>query len=74
MYFVVPPDSDWTHIANLTNDDSWLPEKMREYFVEVERNGYLPPDQLGHGYDGFVSVCQDPSTKRDLANYPSRHR
>ncbi|KAH0592820.1 hypothetical protein MHUMG1_09465 [Metarhizium humberi] len=55
MYFVVPPDSDWTHIANLTNDDSWLPEKMREYFVEVERNGYLPPDQLGHGYDGFVS-------------------
>ncbi len=58
MYFVAPPDNDWKHIAELTQDVSWTADKMRTYFVELERNGYLPPDVPGHGYDGYVSVRQ----------------
>ncbi|KAM3428022.1 hypothetical protein MY4824_009088 [Beauveria thailandica] len=58
MYFVAPPDNDWKYIAELTKDDSWTAESMRKYFVEVERNGYLPPDAPGHGSDGYVSSHQ----------------
>lgn len=57
MNFALPPDNDWRVIAELTGDDSWMPENMREYFMELERNEYLPGGAPGHGYDGYVSVC-----------------
>src|SRR5687767_7721722 len=28
---VYPHESDWTHIAELTGDESWRPDKMRRY-------------------------------------------
>ena len=57
MNLALPPDNDWRYIAELTGDDSWLPEKMRKYFAELERNQYLPDGVPGHGYDGYVEVC-----------------
>jgi choline dehydrogenase len=56
MNFVYPPDSDWTHIAELTADGSWSPENMREHFVAYENNTYLPLDTPGHGFDGYIEV------------------
>ncbi|KAJ6783556.1 hypothetical protein PWT90_07710 [Aphanocladium album] len=56
MNFALPPDNDWRHIADLTGDASWRPEKMRNLFVEIEKNGYLPDRQPGHGKHGFVST------------------
>ncbi|GLA17300.1 hypothetical protein AnigIFM62618_004435 [Aspergillus niger] len=65
---IYPHRSDWTYIANLTNDPSWLPDPMREYYVRLEDNHYLPPDIPGHGDTGWLStehapinlVLQDP--------------
>ncbi|OJJ71801.1 hypothetical protein ASPBRDRAFT_43172 [Aspergillus brasiliensis CBS 101740] len=65
---IYPHRSDWTYIANLTNDPSWLPESMREHYIRLENNHYLPRGLPGHGYTGWFStehapinlVLQDP--------------
>lgn len=56
MNVVLPPDSDWTHFAEVTGDESWGPENMRSMFVELERNTYVPEGTPGHGFDGYISV------------------
>lgn len=57
MNFVLPPDNDWLHIAQLTGDRSWEPKNMRKFFTEFEKNEYLPgARQPGHGYNGYISV------------------
>lgn len=56
MNLALPPDNDWRFIAELTGDNSWQPSQMRKYFVELERNGYLPPGMPGHGYNGYIEV------------------
>lgn len=65
MNWALPPDNDWRYIANLTDDESWRPEQMKQYFMELERNEYLPEDVPGHGYDGYVAVCR-PSLECEL--------
>ncbi len=60
MVTVYPHESDWDHIADLTQDESWRPESMRRYFERVERNQYLgfgAPRQ-GHGFEGWLAVEQ----------------
>ncbi|RAL03458.1 GMC family oxidoreductase [Aspergillus ibericus CBS 121593] len=65
---VYPDRSDFEYIANLTGDDSWAPDNMRQYFAKLENNHYLLPGAPGHGYDGWLSteyapinlVLQDP--------------
>ncbi|KAF2159404.1 hypothetical protein M409DRAFT_30154 [Zasmidium cellare ATCC 36951] len=59
MNWALPPDNDWRYIATLTNDDSWRPEQMRQYFMELERNEYLPEGIPGHGYDGGFGETDD---------------
>jgi choline dehydrogenase len=58
MITVVPHDSDWNGIAELTGDDSWRAEKMHKYFTKLERNAYKPPPELasGHGTSGWLQV------------------
>lgn len=56
MNFVLPPDNDWQAIADLTGDDSWTAENMREHFVAFERNGYVEEGASGHGFDGYIGV------------------
>jgi choline dehydrogenase len=47
MITVIPQDSDWKHIADITRDDSWQPERMRSYFARLERCHYVPrPDSV----------------------------
>ncbi|KAI0483412.1 hypothetical protein F4859DRAFT_503053 [Xylaria cf. heliscus] len=55
MNFVLPPDNDWEYIAELTGDDSWRAQKMRDYFIQLERNVYTDGQKPGHGYDGYIS-------------------
>lgn len=62
MITVLPHDSDWDAIADLTGDDSWRADKMRRYFQNVEANGYLGGGERGHGYDGWLSVERFPLT------------
>ncbi|CAM1506240.1 Fc.00g058810.m01.CDS01 [Cosmosporella sp. VM-42] len=55
MNLALPPDEEWRRIAESTGDNSWQPEQMRRYFIELERNQYLPDGEPGHGYDGYIS-------------------
>lgn len=67
MITVYPHDSDWDHIAAMTGDESWRPDKMRRYFERLEHCTYVdPPPQgapnpSGHGYEGWLKTSQaDP--------------
>jgi choline dehydrogenase len=63
MILVLPHDSDWNQLADLTGDRSWRAEHMREYFERIEHCDYRPRDRvlakLGrnpsrHGFDGWL--------------------
>lgn len=56
MNFMLPPDSFWDYIADITDEETWSAQNMRDYFIEIENNTYAPPDTPGHGYDGYISV------------------
>jgi len=43
MITVVPQESDWNAIAEITGNDSWRAEHMRTYFTRLERCQYVPP-------------------------------
>ncbi|KAK7179530.1 hypothetical protein DPSP01_011964 [Paraphaeosphaeria sporulosa] len=53
---VYPHKSDWDGIASLTGDFSWAAEKMRKYFVKLERSRYVPSGIVGHGFDGWLTT------------------
>ncbi|KAL2269622.1 hypothetical protein VTJ83DRAFT_1806 [Remersonia thermophila] len=53
---VLPPNSDWDHIANLTGDVSWNAASIRNIFQQVEKNQYLPSGTPGHGFDGYLHI------------------
>ena len=60
MITMVPHDSDWEHIADLTGDESWRAKNMWKYFQRVEHCLYETPpqpgesDPTGHGYQGWL--------------------
>ncbi|MGI8991264.1 MAG: GMC family oxidoreductase [Bryobacteraceae bacterium] len=43
MITVIPQDSDWNGIAEITGDESWKAERMRQYFARLENCKYVPP-------------------------------
>lgn len=63
MITVYPHNSDWQHIADLTGDSSWAPEKMRAYFEKLERCTYVrdpgegKPNPTRHGYKGWLTTA-----------------
>jgi len=62
MITVCPHDSDWENIVSETGDTSWAPDRMRPYFQNLERCGYVDdpgegkPNPTGHGYKGWLST------------------
>ncbi len=65
MIFMLPHDSDWDSIAELSGDDSWRASNMRHYARRLETCHYRPIwrvlqragiDPTGHGYDGWLSI------------------
>lgn len=76
MITVVPHDSDWNHIAELTGDDSWRAEKMWSYFQKLERCTYRadpskePDGAIERLVDGFRAVF---GLKRLPDDEPSEH-
>jgi len=68
MITVVPHDSDWNGIADLTGDESWRADRMWTYFQRVERCLYRKPpkpgksDPSGHGFEGWLGTSHvDPT-------------
>lgn len=56
---VYPHHSDFDRIAELTGDDSWRSENMRQYFQRLEKCQYLPSppftdNEAEHGFDGWL--------------------
>jgi len=66
MITVYPHNSDWEQIRQLTRDDSWAPDNMRQYFERLERCTYLKPGlteaaESRHGYSGWLATSKtDP--------------
>jgi choline dehydrogenase len=63
MIFMLPHDSDWNHIAELTGDHSWRARSMRRFAKRLEGCHYSPLwralrhlgiDPTGHGWDGWL--------------------
>jgi choline dehydrogenase len=71
MITVYPHNSDWDGIAELTGDNSWNSDKMRDYFDRMEKCEYRDwlklPDKIGidpsrHGFDGWLTTnVADPT-------------
>ena len=55
---VLPSDSDWQNIVDITGDSSWNPAHMRNIFKSIENNHYLPPGTPGHGFNGYFDTNQ----------------
>ncbi|HEV2860754.1 MAG TPA: GMC family oxidoreductase [Pyrinomonadaceae bacterium] len=56
MITVVPQDSDWDHIADITGDQSWCGENMRPYFARLEDCKYVPrPGSFRSIFQGLFS-------------------
>ncbi|ROT36766.1 alcohol oxidase [Sodiomyces alkalinus F11] len=53
---LLPNDSDWNYVKNITGDGTWSAANMRRIFAKLERNTYLPEGTEGHGFDGYVDV------------------
>ncbi|KAH7120519.1 hypothetical protein EDB81DRAFT_766576 [Dactylonectria macrodidyma] len=65
----LPPDVDWQDIAEITGDDSWSVENMRQYLVRLERCNYLANGSTSdHGFNGYLDTSQaDPSRESGLS-------
>lgn len=57
---VYPDKSDFDEIAELTGDESWRSDNIRQYFAKMERNNYLPLDGPGHGKTGWLQTSFAP--------------
>ena len=67
MILMVPHDSDWNGIAELTGDASWRAENMLQYFQKIEDCRYRPfwralykltgglSNPTGHGWVGWLA-------------------
>ncbi|HTE14661.1 MAG TPA: GMC oxidoreductase [Burkholderiales bacterium] len=63
MIFILPHESDWDHIAQVTGDRSWCAPQMRRYAQRLEACHHRPVwralrrigfDLSGHGWDGWL--------------------
>lgn len=63
MIFMLPHESDWNHIAQVTGDHSWRASHMRRYVQRLEACHHRPLwralrhigfDLSGHGWDGWL--------------------
>ncbi|KAF2673653.1 GMC oxidoreductase [Microthyrium microscopicum] len=57
---IYPDRDDFQYLADLTGDQSWLPDNMRKYFIRMESIGYVSLDVTGHGYDGWFGDALAP--------------
>ncbi|KAF1962194.1 alcohol oxidase [Byssothecium circinans] len=51
------PDEVWDSIAQVTGDEGWRAERMREHLVRLENAVYAVND-TSHGYGGYLTLSQ----------------
>jgi choline dehydrogenase len=58
MITVIPQDSDWNYIAEITGDDTWRAEKMNGYFERLENCTYVPrPGSMKYDVGSVLSAA-----------------
>ncbi|KAF7187257.1 Oxygen-dependent choline dehydrogenase [Pseudocercospora fuligena] len=62
MAMVTPWMDDWDHIAQITGNDSWNAEIMREYYIKLENCRYQLSSVVGHGFNGWLQIGITPLT------------
>ena len=75
MITVIPQDSDWNYIADLTGDESWRAEHMRGYFTRLENCNYVPnPHSLKGIAEGVLSsIAELIEHKEDWRDWTHGH-
>ncbi|KAM7211977.1 GMC oxidoreductase [Rhypophila decipiens] len=63
MATILPSDSDWDYIGDITQDRSWNAAHMRNIFTKIERNHYLPSNNTGHGFTGYLDTSSPDKTE-----------
>lgn len=60
---ILPQDNDWEYISQITGDNTWGANNMREYYKKLEKCHYLPGslDTKSHGYDGWLQTQTTPA-------------
>src|SRR5262249_1003531 len=61
MICIYPHHSDWNYIADITGDESWRPEQMREHFLRLEHCTYFKRlfdifNRARHGFRGWLTT------------------
>ena len=71
MITVAPHNSDWDRIADLTGDESWRPDKMREYWERFERCDFGPAARINSFLEALFGVFNVPFNpeRRGYAGY-----
>ncbi|KFY68954.1 hypothetical protein V496_00653 [Pseudogymnoascus sp. VKM F-4515 (FW-2607)] len=63
MVAIYPHQDDFQYLASLTGDKSWTPDRMRKYFIKMEKSAYLQGVLgPGHGHSGWLGVDLTPVT------------
>jgi choline dehydrogenase len=66
MITVIPQDSDWNYIAQVTGDKSWQPENMHRYFEKLENCTYVPrPGSVEYTGSGVLSSIAELFHRRE---------
>lgn len=75
MITVVPQDSDWNYIADVTHDESWRPDKMRGYFERLENCQYVanPKSLKGIVEDVVSSIAGLFEQREDWRDWAHGH-
>ncbi|KAL2817614.1 hypothetical protein BJX63DRAFT_419555 [Aspergillus granulosus] len=56
MIAIYPYERDWDDLAQLTGNDTWSADNMRNYFKRLEDNRYAPSDIVSHGFGGWLQT------------------
>ncbi|KAF8185209.1 hypothetical protein K438DRAFT_1597333 [Mycena galopus ATCC 62051] len=53
---------DFGALATMFNDSTWSYDNMRNYFIRIENNLYMPDTDTDHGFDGWLSTDINPTS------------
>ena len=61
----LPTASEWEHIVEITGDESWGEDNMRDVFARTETNLFVPEGTEGHGFEGTLTDQRSHTCARE---------
>ncbi|KAJ6479000.1 hypothetical protein C8R45DRAFT_1006433 [Mycena sanguinolenta] len=53
---------DFGALATMFNDSTWSYDNMRNYFIRIEKNLYMPETDTDHGFNGWLKTDVNPGS------------